>query len=135
MVAGGCLCGAIRYEIEGSVAGIWLCHCSRCRRANGSAFQAGAVAPEAGFRWLCGEDRISVYRAASGYRRAFCGACGSPVPLRVEGTQHVWLPVGGLEGAPGVRTTHHIFVGSKAPWFDIADGLPQFQGHAPRARG
>jgi hypothetical protein len=134
MVAGECLCGAVRYEIEGSITGAWLCHCSKCRRANGSAFQAGAVAGEGGFRWVRGEDRVSEYRAASGYRRAFCGTCASPVPLRVEGTAYVWLPVGGLEGDPGVRPTHHIFVGSRAPWFQISDGLPQFDEHAERPR-
>jgi hypothetical protein len=56
------------------------------------------------------------------------------VPLLVEGTEYAWLPMGALEQDPGVRPLHHIFVGSKAPWFAITDGLPQFAEHVPRTR-
>lgn len=131
MVAGECLCGAVRYEIAGAIAGVWFCHCSRCRRANGSAFQAGAVCAKEALRWVRGEGEVSEYRTPSGYRRTFCRLCASPVPLGLEGREYAWLPVGALEGDPGVRPTHHIFVGSKAPWFEITDALPRFEEHAP----
>ena len=133
MVTGTCLCGAVGYQIEGDVTGVWLCHCSKCRRANGSAFQAGAVCSRASFMWTQGEERLAEYRMPSGYRRTFCRTCASPLPLFVEGTEYVWLPAGALEGADlDLRVTHHIFVGSKASWFEIADGLPQFDEHAGR---
>jgi hypothetical protein len=134
MVAGECLCGAVRYETDGVIRGVWFCHCSRCRRANGSAFQAGVLSERASFRWLRGEDRLSEYRAPSGYRRTFCRNCASPAPLFVEGTEYVWLPAGALESDPGLRATHHIFVGSKASWFEITDKLPQFEEHAAQRR-
>jgi hypothetical protein len=130
MVSGSCLCGAIAYEVVGDIFGIWFCHCSKCRRANGSAFQAAAVVRPDRFRWLQGDDCIAEYRMTSGYRRRFCATCASPVPMLLEGTELVWLPVGGLDGDPGVRPTHHIFVGSKAEWFEIHDALRQFQEHA-----
>ncbi len=131
MVTGACLCGDVGYEIEGQVTGVWFCHCSKCRRANGSAFQAGAVCPRARFRWTRGEERIAEYSMASGYRRSFCRTCGSPLPLFVAGTEYVWLPAGALESDErNLRATHHIFAGSKAPWFEITDGLPQFDEHA-----
>jgi hypothetical protein len=134
VVSGQCLCGAVGYRIEGEIIASWLCHCSKCRRANGSAFQAGAVCARRDLRWLRGEGAISEYRAPSGYRRRFCTTCGSPVPLLVEGTDYAWLPMGALDGDPRARPLHHIFVGSKAPWFTIADGLPQFAEHVPRTR-
>ena len=135
MVTGECLCGTIGYKIEGEITGVWFCHCSKCRRANGSAFQAGAVCSRKGFRWTRGKEQIAEYGMPSGYRRSFCQTCGSPAPLFVEGTEYVWLPVGALEDEElRVRATHHIFVGSKAPWFEITDGLPQFEEHAPRPR-
>ena len=134
MVAGECLCGAVRYEVDGEITGIWFCHCSKCRRATGSAFQAGAVSRKESFRWVRGEGRIAEYRAPSGYRKTFCSNCASPVPLFPEGTDYVWLPVGALEGDPAIRPTHHIFVGSKASWFEITDELPQFEEYAPRTR-
>jgi hypothetical protein len=131
MVTGACLCGAVGYQIEGKVTGVWLCHCSKCRRANGSAFQAGAVCPRASFRWTRGEAMIGEYRMPSGYRRSFCRTCASPAPLFVEETEYVWLPAGALEGDTlHLRATHHIFVGSKAPWFAITDDLPRFDEHA-----
>lgn len=131
MVTGECLCAAVRYQIEGKVTGVWFCHCSKCRRASGSAFQAGAVCRRSSFRWARGEERIAEYCMPSGYRRAFCRTCASPVPLFVEGTEYVWLPVGALEGDLNVRATHHIFAGSKASWFEITDTLPRFDEHAP----
>ncbi len=132
MTNGSCLCGAVAFEVAGPIHGIWFCHCSKCRRANGAAFQAGAVCESASFRWLRGEERTAQYRMPSGYRRAFCATCGSPAPMYVEDTPYVWLPVGALDGDPGIRPTHHIFVGSKAPWFEITDKLPQHAEHAPR---
>jgi hypothetical protein len=135
MATGTCLCEAVGYQIEGAIRGVWLCHCSKCRRANGSAFQAGAVCARADFRWTRGQERIAEYRMPSGYRRSFCGTCGSPLPLCVEGTGVVWLPAGALQGADrSLRATHHIFVASKAPWFEIRDGLPRFDAHAPGTR-
>ena len=132
MMTGACLCGAVAYEISGAITGPWLCHCSRCRRASGSAFQAGAICARESFRFTRGESGVAHYRTPSGYGRAFCATCGSPVPAFLEGAPLMWLPVGALSGDPGLlRPQHHIFVGSKAPWYEIADALPQFAEHAP----
>ncbi len=130
MLAGGCLCGDVRYEIDGRISDIWLCHCSKCRKTSGTAFRAGAICRGAKLRWVRGQDSISEYRSASGYRTRFCRQCGSTVPS--AGTEYVWLPVGGLEGELESSPVHHIFVGSKAPWYEIRDALPQFDENAPR---
>ena len=131
MISGGCLCGAVRFDVEGTLSGIWFCHCSKCRRASGSAFQPACVCERDAFRWIGSAATLSEFRMSPGYRRAFCARCGSPAPLMLEHAPLVWLPAGAFDGDPGIRPTHHIFVGSKAPWFEITDALPQYDAHAP----
>lgn len=129
---GGCLCGDVKYEIDGSISPIWLCHCSKCRRRTGSAFHASAVCSPDLFRWVSGEDSIQEYEDTPGYKVRFCPRCGSPVPSYLEQFGLVFLHVGALDGDPGRQIDHHIFVGSKAPWFAITDGHPQYHEHKPR---
>jgi hypothetical protein len=129
MEKGSCLCGAVKYEIDGRISPIWLCHCSKCRRSTGSAFHASAVCGPEAFRWISGEDGIKEYEDTPGYRVRFCGRCGSPVPSYLEEHGLVFVHVGGLEGDPGREIAHHIFVGSKAPWYTIQDGKPEFDEH------
>ena len=129
MLSGECLCGAIRYEIDGRISPIWFCHCSKCRRSTGTAFQAAAFCRTTRFRWVRGEESISEYRSPSGYRPRFCGQCGSPVPQ--PGPDYVWLPMGTLDGDPESRPARHIFTAFKAEWFEITDDLPQYEEQAP----
>ena len=124
MITGSCLCEAIKYEIQGSISAIWCCHCSKCRKASGSAFMPGASCRAKYFRWIQSEDSMSEYRSPSGYRKRFCSHCGSPIP--VMGENHVYIPAGTLIGDPETEVAHHIHTQSKASWFHIADGQTQF---------
>jgi hypothetical protein len=132
MVHGSCLCGGVRYEINGRLTPLQLCHCSLCRKASGSAFNAGLAAKRTAFRWVSGEDLIQRFATPSGYERTFCRVCGSPVPRDDEEEVYTSLPAGTLDDDPGSRPLRHIFVGSKAPWFQITDDLPRFAAHAPQ---
>lgn len=134
MIRGRCLCGDVEYEIDGPISRIWLCHCAKCRRSNGSAFQSAAMCSAGIFRFVSGEDGIREYEDTPSYVKRFCGRCGSPVPQQLRGTEMVFLHVGGLEGDPQQRVDHHIFTGSKAPWFEITDDLPQYEEHKPRRK-
>ena len=129
MVTGGCLCGTLRYEIDGRISPIALCHCSKCRKANGSAFHAGSLCRKTRFRWTGGEYAIGAYASESGYETRFCRRCGGPVPMPQRDGEYMVLPTGALDQDPGSRPIAHIFVGSKAPWFEITDALPQFVEH------
>jgi len=135
MVTGSCLCGAIRYEIAGRISPIALCHCSKCRKANGSAFHAGSLCRKTKFRWIAGADAVTRYRMASGYSTSFCGRCGGPVPMHQDGGEYVVLPTGALDQDPGGRPICHIFVGSKSAWFEITDTLPQYPEHRVTSTG
>lgn len=126
MVRGSCLCGGIRFEID-RVPLIALCHCSRCRKANGAPFEAGAVIPAEDFRLTEGQDLIQTYESSPGTRRCFCRICGSRAPSRASDGKRYFVPAGLFDDDPGVKPAFHVFVGSKAPWWDITDDLPRFK--------
>jgi hypothetical protein len=126
MIRGSCLCGEVRLEISGAVSGGSHCHCSMCRKAHGAAFATYATVSAADFRIVSGENRITRYRSSPGIVRTFCARCGSTLQWLPESKpDKVDVALGVLDDDPGVRPTHHIFVGSKAPWHDITDSLPQ----------
>jgi len=122
----------VRYEIEGRISPIWLCHCSKCRRANGSAFHASAVCGADRFRFTHGEAGVREYEDTPGYRTRFCGRCGSPVPQRLAGTDWIFLHAGALDGDMGMGVDHHIFTDSKASWFEIPEDAACYPEHKPR---
>ncbi len=130
MVGGSCLCGGVRFEIT-KVPLIVLCHCSICRRANGAAFDSGAAVPVADFKLTTGDDLIQIYESSPGTRRAFCRVCGSRAPSKSRDGKLYFVPAGLFNDDPGVKPALHIFVGSKAPWWDITDDLPQFEKWVP----
>ena len=131
MIRGSCLCGQIKFQLDGGVELINNCHCSMCRKAHGAAFGSFLHANSAGFRWNSGETLIERYQSSVGNVRAFCRVCGSNMPVLEEGN-HVIIPAGTLDDDPGMRPIVNIFAGSKAPWFDIEDSLPQFKEFPPK---
>jgi hypothetical protein len=133
MITGRCLCGNVAWELDGTIDLINYCHCTMCRRMHGAPFGAFAHASAAGFRWVAGVSLIASYESSPNVFRCFCRACGSAVPV-VEGDE-VIIPAGSVDGDPGVRPSVHIFVGSKAPWYEITDQLPQHDGFPPDEEG
>ena len=134
-ITGSCLCGAVRYEATD--AGLAVnCHCSRCRKWSGAAFASIVRVPLDALRVACGEESIGRFASSPGITRCFCKVCGSSLyTLRADlGRAHVRL--GTVDGDPGVRPSLHAFVGSKAPWFQITDSLPQHEASSvvPQAR-
>jgi hypothetical protein len=128
---GGCLCGAIRYEVESPLTDVSNCHCSMCRRFHGAAFGTYAKARPETFRWLKGEELLSSYETSPNIGWAFCRVCGSSLGIPSEGGLGS-LAIGTLDTDPGVRPSYHMFVGSKAPWHEITDDLPQYDEWPPR---
>jgi hypothetical protein len=88
--------------------------------------------PSKNFRWVTGEEFLSRYVSSPGTVRTFCRICGSTlVSLFDNNPETVGLAMGTLDDDPGIRPSFHVFVGSKAPWFEITDQLPQFDGFPP----
>ncbi len=136
MVRGSCLCGAVRFEIDGRLTPIQYCHARRCQRSTGSAFAPEVAAPVEAFRWVSGEDLIEVYEAPllrepPPFRRAFCRNCGSPMPVEREGSGFVVLLAGVLDGDVGSRAFRHIFLDDRAPWYEFEDDLPKHPQRPP----
>ena len=125
---GSCLCGGTAFEVTATLFRAWSCHCSRCRKARGAAFASNMFVAFDDVRFTKGEDRLASYKVpeASHYTQTFCRTCGSPMPRKDGERGFAIIPMGSLDDDPGVRLERHIFVGSKAPWYDIPpDGLPQ----------
>ena len=140
MVSGGCLCGAIRFEVARFVGPFELCHCSRCRKASGSAFAAMIGVKAEDFSWISGRDQIQRYEAPvqkhpPGFRTAFCENCGSPMPGFEAADDWFEIAAGILDDDPGLRPDRHIFVECGSAWFEILDDLPRLtKGDVVRMR-
>jgi hypothetical protein len=122
---GACLCGAVRYEIDGPFGSMSHCHCSMCRKHHGTPFATYVSASLGGFRWVGGKDSVVTYRSSPYGTRCFCSVCGSVTPVLDFETGLALCPAGNLEGELEIRPQAHIFVGSKAQWHAITDRLPQ----------
>jgi hypothetical protein len=131
MLKGSCLCGGVCYEVDGEIGPMANCYCSMCRKHHGAPFATFVGVKPSNFRWLSGEDLVARYRSSPAGERAFCRTCGSSLPLPDPGEAIAFLPAGTLDDDPGVRPAAHIFVGSKAPWVEIRDDLPQFDEYPP----
>jgi hypothetical protein len=132
MITGGCLCDSVRFEIDGKLGAPGYCHCSQCRKANGSAFAANAPVRKRSFSFVRGQEMVREYESSPGKFRAFCSGCGSPVYSRNEKEpETLRVRLGTLDGDPGRRPLAHVWVGSKAPWHEITDELPRFDEAPP----
>jgi len=121
MTMGGCLCGAVRFEVKSFSSGVFKCHCSKCRKSFGGASSAVALAPESAFQWLQGQDSIALFRQGPTYGRCFCPACGCILPQHLPDYGAYWVPAGLLDSDPGLALERHVHVASKAPW-EVLDG-------------
>jgi hypothetical protein len=127
-LAGKCVCGAVQYAVADEFVYAANCHCSNCRRTTGSAFKPFAGIARAKFSIVKGADNLMIFGDETAHD-AHCRRCGSLLHSLVRDGAFVHVAMGTLVDAPSIRPTAHIFVGSKAPWYEIADDLPQFEGH------
>lgn len=132
MHTGSCLCGAVRYEIRGDIGPGFYCHCTRCRKAGGSAFASNAVVALDDFVISAGKDALKTFVAETGLHRSFCGNCGSPIISRREGVPQVRVRLGTLDTPLGQGPQAHIYVDSKADWWEIHGDLPRYSEAPPR---
>lgn len=122
---GSCLCGAVRYAIDGQFEHFYLCHCERCRKDTGSAHAANLFSTTARLTWISGADRVASFRLpGTRHARSFCTVCGSALPMQ-QGPLLV-VPAGSLDSTPGVQPDAHLFVASRAEWDHALETLPVF---------
>ena len=128
ILTGECFCRDVRYEVADAFTYALNCHCSNCRRTTGSAFKPFAGIVREKFTVTSGAEGLLIYGDELTHD-AHCGRCGSLLYSQVRNGAYVHVTMGTLRDAPTIRPTAHIFVGSKAPWYEILDDLPQYQEH------
>jgi len=130
-LAGGCLCGAIRYTVSVPVTEARVCHCTHCQKASGAAGAVNAVIPSSTFAITQGRPRRYASKADSGRTlyRYFCGDCGSPIySQRETAPETAVLRVGTLDLPEGLRITAHIWTKSARSWHHIDRKAKLFEG-------
>jgi len=128
MHKGACLCGAVRFEVAGTLTPPDACHCSQCRKWSGHFF-ASADVPRAALT-IHSAENVTWFRSSEKVRRGFCSTCGSSLFFDpVDQAKHDWIAVamGAFETPTDTRLRVHIHVADKGDYYDIADGLPQNQ--------
>lgn len=123
-LSGKCECGIVRYEVADEFRYAANCHCSRCRAATGAAFKPFAGIEREKLELTNGADNLLIVGEEK-LNDTRCSACGSLLFSVVRDGAYVHVALGSLVDTPSIRPTEHIFVGSKAPWFEITDDLPQ----------
>jgi hypothetical protein len=125
MRRGSCLCGALSYEIEGELDGVWMCHCSNCRKTSGGMGNTILIVPRERFRWRTGEDHRVTYAPRPTYSITRCKTCGTPLPAEEDET-NIYVTAGTLDEPLGAGIKSHIFYGSKADWERDAEEVRYF---------
>jgi hypothetical protein len=130
---GGCLCGAVRFELTAPFLSAGYCHCTHCQRRTGTGSSANGRVPQDGFRLLAGEEQLRSFKPAEGVPKLFCATCGSALfsgdPFS---DPQVAVRLGTLDRDPGIRPQYRQFVDSAASWEPVPeDGLARH----PRSRG
>lgn len=125
---GSCLCGQVRYSVDQIDERMGHCHCSMCRKFHGAAFATFGETTQAHFRWLTGEEYLVVYKADNATERTFCSVCGSSLIFKAPSMPDdiVEFSLGTLDSDIPHRPDVHIFMGSKACWYEADQKLPQF---------
>ncbi|MEO5755291.1 MAG: GFA family protein [Mesorhizobium sp.] len=127
-LAGKCFCGAVHYAVADEFIYAANCHCSNCRRTTGSAFKPIAGIESDKLDLTKGQNKLLIFGERDG-NDTHCKVCGSLLYSIVREGAFVHVAMGTLVDEPSIRPTAHIFVGSKAGWFTIADDLPQYHAH------
>jgi len=130
-INGSCFCGAIKYKINSVLIDATSCHCSMCRKAFSSQASAFARINPDDFSWLSGENLLSSYESKSGAGLQFCSKCGSTLCGTNKGNV-MGVTLGCVEGNPKIEIGKHIFVGSKATWEVIPEGVTQYEERPPK---
>lgn len=131
---GSCVCGAVRYTIHPPFLAFQLCHCSRCRKASGSAFGSNIFVPTTQLSWDTGEAKVRRYDLpeAKYWSHCFCDSCGSALPWLTRTGKAYVVPAGTLDDHPGVEPIRNIHFASRASWHVDNASLETFDEAAPR---
>jgi len=120
MIKVHCNCGAVAFEIKSDINDIYVCHCSICRRSTGANGISVIVSKLSDFKWTNGSNKIKTWhKPKHDWQTSFCQTCGSTLPGDNDDSS-MYIPTGLIsEGDENFKIAHHIWVDSKAPWYEI----------------
>lgn len=127
---GSCLCGAIEFEIDSVDMPVVHCHCRTCQKAHAAPFATTAGVMREHFRWLKGEEMLSLFESSSGKLRYFCSVCGSHVVAERVSLPHVIVRVATLDEDPGIVPQMHIWASHDSAWLGY-HGIPDYPEWQP----
>jgi hypothetical protein len=135
-VRGSCLCGAIVFAASATPQRLVNCYCSLCRRSRAAAFSSTLLVPAETVRFVAGIERVRRFAlpAPRQYATEFCADCGSPAPSTPAGSPTAMLPAGAIDTPLPPLPAVHLYVASKAGWYDIPGPWPQFAELPPPER-
>jgi hypothetical protein len=125
-IKGECFCGEVSYQIEGKLRDAMSCHCSRCRKAFSAQASAAALVDPKEFRWTSGEQNLTSYVGVQGFGLQFCKICGSTLSTIYNGDVFQ-VTLGCVNGDPEIEIGVHLYVGSKATWEVLPEGVTSFE--------
>jgi hypothetical protein len=128
ILKGGCLCGAVKYEVTGEAKRFYHCHCSRCRKVTGTGHASNMFLQPANLKWLSGEELVRSFKVpeAKRFSNSFCSVCGSRLPRQAKESDVVMIPAGSLDDAAPINPQARIFSGSRASWSCTDDEIPAY---------
>ena len=126
VIQGGCACGGVRYEVRGALRPIIACHCVQCRRTSGH-FVAATACRRSVFA-LLKSDTLKWFVVVPGFRRGFCGECGSSLFFEETGGERVSIAAGSLDEPQGLSIAAHIFVAEAGDYYEIDPRVPASPG-------
>jgi hypothetical protein len=122
---GGCLCGAVHFEVHGPLTAPTACHCGQCRRQTGHfVVSSNAARDDVMFQK---QDGLAWYRSSDFAQRGFCKECGSTLFWSGDGKDYLSIALGALDPPTGLKIAKHIYVVDKSDYYDITDDLPKFE--------
>ncbi|WP_082679692.1 GFA family protein [Paucibacter sp. KCTC 42545] len=127
MLSGSCLCQSVRYTVASAIEHAENCHCSMCRKAHGAAFSSNALVPT-GALTIAGSAHLTAYRSSQNREKLFCSKCGSQLFIRrLNAPEGTVITLGTLDSDPKISPSRNVFVGSKAPWYELDADLPSYK--------
>lgn len=125
---GSCLCGSVKFELEGSLESFFLCHCKYCQKDTGSAFAANAFSTSAKLKWISNESFVKTFNLPdTRHVKSFCVNCGCALPSVQNNGKMIVVPVGSLDNALEIKPNAHLFISSKANWENDLESVQAFE--------
>ena len=122
---GGCLCGAVRYEILNAPEFVEYCHCRTCRKAVGAPVVTWALVAREDFK--LSQGILKAYASSDGVERTFCPRCGTSMTYyAVNDPQRLVVSTATLDDMDALPPDVHVWRSERVAWFETADHLPRY---------